>query len=938
MSLLLCVMFFFSGAAGLLFETLWFRVAGLTLGNSLWASNIVLASFMAGLAVGNAIAARPGRLLRRPLGLYAVAEGVVGVIGVAIVFLLPALSPTLGRLFTHFVAQGWMVNLLRLSVAFSLMLVPATAMGLTLPLLAKTLTRFDDNFGRVLGRLYGWNTLGAMAGALGGELWLIGALGLKSAALVAGALNLMAAVAALILERRMKAGVTAAPAVAARALPLTPRAWRLLAAAFLAGATLLALEIVWFRFLQLFVFGTSFIFAAMLAVILLGIGAGGAIAARWLGRDPRAHRFAPLIALAAGLAVEVCYAVFDPHIDGLVFTTGNVGGALSLFLRLMLPTCLLSGVLFTLLGAAQREECREAAEAAGKLTLANTLGAMTGALLAGFVLLPRLGLERTLFASMLAYGLIAALATIVPAAAQAARHRRAVLVSAFAVFAVFAVGGALFPFGLMRGHFVPLVFERYKAGDPQLLEVREGLTETVIYLRNSFRGHPLYERLMTNGYSMSATTFRGRRYMSLYAYWALAVNPSARKALLISYGIGTTAKALTDSRQLESIDVVDISRDILALGPLAFPGTRPPLSDPRVRVHVEDGRFFLQTTEERFDLITAEPPPLRGAGITNLYSREYFQLAHDRLREGGVLTYWLPVAQLWLSETRAIIRGFCDAFPDCSLWSGAGLQWMLAGTRGLHGPVPEEQFTAQWRDPLVAPELAAVGLEQPEALGATFLADATTLEERTRGVPPLDDDHPGRISGQYPSDQNGDPTYRSWMQPGTLRQHFESSAFIRDVWPRALSLRTAASFAPQAVLDDLSGWGHFNPIEALHGVLTLSSLHTLPLLLMGTDPAVQQIAVPLYEAGARDAGLEFEMGARAMSEHDYEAAAQHLALVTEGPRTVHAHLLRTLAFELLGRQADARESLNAAAFRPLSATDTYSVNWLAKSLDRAGRD
>jgi len=935
LALLLCVMFFFSGAAGLLFETLWFRVAGLTLGNSLWASDIVLASFMAGLAVGNAIAARPRRMLRHPLRLYAVAEAAVGVVGVAIVFLLPALSPALGRLFMHFLGQGWLMNLLRLSFAFSLMLVPAAAMGLSLPLVAEALTRFDVNFGRVLGRLYGCNTLGAMAGELGGELWFVGWVGLRATALVAGALNLAVAAAALMLARRLPGSVSREPAVPSSAPPLTPRAWRLLAAAFLAGATLLALEIVWFRFLQLFVYGTSFIFAAMLAVILLGIGAGGVVGAWWLGRAPRAHRFAPPIALGAGLAVEVCYAVFDPHVDGLVFTTGNVAGALSLFLRLMLPTSVLSGVLFTLLGAAQREECREAAEAAGKLTLANTLGAMAGALLAGFVLLPRLGVERTLFASMLTYGLIGALPAIAPPPAQPARYWRPVVVGAFALF---AAGAALFPFGLMRRHFVPLVIERYKSGDPQQLEMREGLTETVIYLRNSFRGHPLYERLMTNGYSMSATTFRGRRYMSLYAYWALAVNPGARRALLISYGIGTTASALTDARQLESIDVVDTSRDILELGSLAFPGKRPPLSDPRVRVHVEDGRFFLQTTDQKFDLITAEPPPLRGAGITNLYSREYFQLVHDRLREGGVVTYWLPVNQLWLAETQAIIRGFCDAFADCSLWSGAGLQWMLAGTRGLHGPVPEEQFTAQWRDPIVAPELVALGFEQPEALGATFLADAATLEERTRGVPPLDDDHPGRMSLRYPRDQHGDPIYRSWMQPGALRQHFESSAFIRDIWPRALSLRTALSFAPQAILDDLSVGGHFNPIEALHGVLTLSALHTLPLLLMGTEPAVQQIALPLYETGARDAGLEFEMGAHAMSERDYERAAQHLAAVTEGPRTVQAALLRTLAFELLGRQSDARQSLDAAASRPLSATDAYSVNWLAQSLERAERE
>jgi hypothetical protein len=338
-----------------------------------------------------------------------------------------------------------------------------------------------------------------------------------------------------------------------------------------------------------------------------------------------------------------------------------------------------------------------------------------------------------------------------------------------AALALFALGSALYPFGLLRRHFVPLVVERFKSAEPQLLEMREGLTETVMYLRTSFRGQPLHHRLMTNGHSMSATTFRGRRYMKLYVYWALAVNPNARKALLISYGIGTTAKALTDARQLESIDVVDISRDILELGSLAFPGTLPPLDDPRVRVHVEDGRFFLQTTDERFDLITAEPPPLRGAGITSLYSREYFQLVRDRLRDGGVATYWLPANQLWLSETKAIMRGFCDAFPDCSLWNGAGLQWMLAGTRGAHGPVPEEQFSAQWRDPVVAPELADLGFEAPESLGATFLADSVTLAEWTRGAPPLDDDHPGRILVRYPPGENGDPIYRSWMDPRAVR-------------------------------------------------------------------------------------------------------------------------------------------------------------------------
>jgi hypothetical protein len=232
------------------------------------------------------------------------------------------LSPTLGRIFTHILAQTWLVNILRLTVAFLLMLLPATAMGLSLPLLAKTLARSDVNFGRVLGRLYGWNTLGGVAGTLCSEMWLIRWLGLRGTALAAGTLNLVAAALALFLFRRAGGSATAARE-APRARRGSAGSRRLLTAAFLAGATLLALEVVWFRFLQFFVYGTSFIFAMMLATVLLGIGAGGVVAARWLGRDPQAYRFAPPIALAAGVAVELSYISFKPQVGGVAYTTAS---------------------------------------------------------------------------------------------------------------------------------------------------------------------------------------------------------------------------------------------------------------------------------------------------------------------------------------------------------------------------------------------------------------------------------------------------------------------------------------------------------------------------------------------------------------------------------------------------------------------------------------
>lgn len=305
--------------------------------------------------------------------------------------------------------------------------------------------------------------------------------------------------------------------------------------------------------------------------------------------------------------------------------------------------------------------------------------------------------------------------------------------------------------------------------------MREGTTEAAFYLQKDLFGEARYHRLVTNGFSMSATVYRAKRYMRLFAYAPLALRPSSERALLISYGIGVTAKALTESESLQLIDVVDISRNIVDLSRQVRIFAEPhPLTDTRVRVHIEDGRFFLQTTDERYDLITAEPPPPKNAGIVNLYTREYFQLLHDRLAPQGIATYWLPVYQLDEREAKSVTRAFCLAFSDCSLWTGAGLEWMLMGTRGLEGPVP---LVRAWRE--LGTGLATIGVERPEQLGTLFLADAAFLETWTENAPPLEDDHPHRIRAglRYRSEDGGpDPeVYRRLMRAEATRERFRRS-------------------------------------------------------------------------------------------------------------------------------------------------------------------
>ncbi|MET0552691.1 MAG: spermidine synthase [Vicinamibacteria bacterium] len=910
------LVFFLSGCAALMFEALWFRLATLAFGSSVWASSLVLASFMGGLALGNAWAGARGAALRRPLRMYALLELAIGVGGVALVLALPALAGLLAPLFRPFLDQPVLLNVLRAAIAFASMLVPATAMGATLPIVVKELRRHDPNFGRNLGRLYGWNTLGGVAGALGVELVLIGPLGLRGSALTAAALNLVAAGLALAGDRARPVedeAPRASPSVGSRA-----RVRGLLAAGALSGAILLALEVVWFRFVLLFAFGTSRNFAIMLAVVLAGIGLGALAASGWLGRRPQDHALAPLVALLSATACTLAYRGF--RLPG----TGPFPGNVVLdSLWLMLPTCLLSGVLFTFLGRALQEELGDETRAAARLTLANTLGGMAGALAGGFVLLPTLGMEASFFVLAAGYGLVALCAARQPQG----RVRWALWVAGAAA----ALSTALFPFGLMRDRFLPFV--RQRVGGGRVLAVREGRTETIQYLANEVPAQPTEYRLVTNSISMSGTNYVGRRYMRLFVTWALAVNPRAERALLISYGVGTTAKALTDSARLRSIDVVDTSREILDLAPLPFPPpATSPLEDPRVEVHVEDGRFFLQTTPRTFDLITAEPPPLKAAGVVNLYSREYFQLIRGRLAPGGVTTYWLPVYQLLPAETASVVRAFCGVFEDCTLWTASGLEWMLAGTNRAGAPSAGE-FGEQWKDPVVGLQLRADGFESPEQLGACFLGDAGQLAPFAATAPALVDDRPRLMSAEVAVSVN--PVYADMMAPAAARRRFAQSAVIARLWPEAIRAGTDAWFGPQELMNGLLLQVYGGPpvprLLYLRDALADPALVTLPLWVQGFAPAQ---TADLGSAG--DAPAEGARGAlqaaQAMARRDYADAERRFTLLMERhPDRRDIAPLRVLAALLGGAPERARSYAARAVEREGSEPGVWE--WLEDLLD-----
>jgi len=865
--------FFLSGVAALIFETLWFRQAGLAFGNSVWASALVVSSYMAGLAVGNGLAARYGRRLENPIVVYAGLELAIGVSGMALVLLLPSFTNVFASLLRPFFETTALLQPARFLIAFGVLLAPAIAMGATLPVLVRAVGGGERSFGQVLGLLYGINTLGAVVGAITSEFVWIPLVGIIGSGLVAAGFNVAAAALALAIAGRARA---ARPTEDERAESGTrPIGWKalpLLLASFGSGGILLALEVVWFRILTLLLPNLPEVFAWLLAVVLCGIALGGLLASIWLRFHPGAANYVSAVALFSG-AVTVASYVATPAIADHFGAPNPIDSSLifKLSIPLMFGVSLFSGVLFPLLGQRLRKELASDVRSAGLLTLANTAGATLGPLAAGFILLPRIGMERSIHLLALAYGVVAIL-TIPREALRPWSLRKSVIVGAFALFA-FAI--VQFPFGLMANFYQRSIIERFQSGE-KLLQVREGPLQTTAYTRWDYLGQPEYYRLVTDSYSMSSSGLTGRRYMSLYTYIPLALHPGASDALLISFGVGTTARSLTDTEEFDHIDFVDISRDVLDMSKLRFTPEENPLNDPRVEVHIEDGRYFLNTTDRRYDLITAEPPPPEVAGVVNLYTQEYFELVRSRLKEGGLVSYWLPLISYELEEAKSTVKGFCAAFPDCTLWDGAPYNWTLVGSRNAV-PVTEDAIRRQWRSPRASPELQLTGIENAELLASLFIADADYLAEWTRDSLPLVDNWPSRAP--RPEGPRQPMTYFGEMMqlPGT-RERFEQSEFIRGIWPEAFIRKSLPYFDLQETANiQLYEFGRLQSMGRIHHILTRTDLATLPLWMLGTHHIWQRIAESLEgEAGAATDEVEYQLGLGALANREYARAAELL--------------------------------------------------------------
>lgn len=883
MTIILSFIFFLSGASALILEALWFHLSGINLGNSVWASSLVLSSFMAGLALGNGLVIFFEHKIKSPIRLYAFLEIVITVTGFALVLILPKLTFPFVPLFRTFSEHPLIAQSLRFLISFFLLLIPTTAMGVTLPILVKALYHKMTNFGRVLGILYGWNTMGAVFGVLTCEIFLLDWLGITGSGLVAACLNLSAAMTALWISRKKFGNSVSIESKDPFGIPdISLTMVRFLTASFFAGFTLLALEVIWFRFMMLFFNAYTLNFAIMLATILAGIGLGSLLVSKWFQLQSNAQKYLTPILLINGILIVLLYRYFGFVLNKFVIANNPLSVAfVSLFL--MFPISFFSGIIFTMLGKGLHEELNAEAQATGLLTLANTIGGVFGSLGATLFIIPNLGIEKSFLLSVLIYGIVSLLFFDKNQSWRFARK----IPSHYATLVIFLIILSLFPFGLMNRHFLSFATKEYIKNGEKRVAVKEGLIETIQYFQKDIINEPYYYRLVTNSNPMATTQLWFKRYAKLFVYLPVALIPNPKSAALICFGSGSTAKALTDTKSLENIEIVDISRDIVEMSDIVFNDPKEnPIYDPRVNIHIEDGRFFLLTTKHKFDIVTAEPPPPCYHKIVNLYTQEYFQLIYDSLTEGGIVTYWLPVDQLSVKTTKSILKGFCNVFKNCSLWAGAEFEWVMMGIKNQQGQVDEKDFIRQWNDPVVGPEMRALGFESAEQFGSIFIADGRRLQNWISDSLPLTDNYPHRLSSYTVTGKKELPVYFKFMNHNLSRDSFYKSELISNIWPNSLRNKAEKYFAVRDTINFnlLLGTMEIPIVGNLHQCINNPLLKNYILWALDSDVFAQQIISNFMEKPeeSTDAATMYKhLAAGAAQKRDYLMAEQYLRLALE---------------------------------------------------------
>jgi spermidine synthase len=726
--------FFLSGVAGLAYEVIWIRQLSLIFGTTSFAVSTVLASFMGGLALGSFLFGRLADRLKSPLRLYAWLELAIGIYCLLVPLLLRAATHVYVLTAGSFGGSFYMMSLVRFLLCALVLILPTTFMGATLPVLSRYVVRRMERLGEGFGGLYGINTLGAVVGCFAAGYLLIGWIGVSATTAVAVALNIVVAAIAFLLSRR-EGFSTPAPAPPPES-PGRPkrRALSLAHAMILAGVGVsgfasLTYEVAWTRLLSLILGSSVYAFTAMLTTFLLGIALGSVIVSRLADRvrDP----------VAAFVVAQACVVVsvlsISPLFDrlpvlflilfgkmGHSFVTFEMAQFLLCVLVMFLPT-LFIGTTVPLAVKAFTGRIEEVGRSVGTVYASNTIGAILGSFFAGFALLPLVGTQKTIaVAAGLNLAVAVALFLLLPRPRRAARA--AISAAAAVLFFVAVLQAHTWDrYMLNTGFFDSPRYALHQVSEKgfrdfvRSYDIRYYEEETYANVAVSYESENLF--LQINGRTEASTTADMSNQI-LVAQIPMLVHPDPREVLVVGLGSGITLGSVL-THPVDRAECVEISPAVVRAAAFFREWHDDVTKNPKAEIILDDARNYLLASRRKYDIIVSEPSKPWISGVSNLFTREFYEICRKRLKPGGILCQWFHYYSMNPEDFRITLRTFLGVFPYAQIWNADNNVFLLGSEEPIRIDVQrmEERMTIR----KVAADLGRIEKKNPYVLLGNFL-------------------------------------------------------------------------------------------------------------------------------------------------------------------------------------------------------------------------
>ena len=736
------ILYALSGFISLAYQITWFRIFVDWFGSTNLTFALVLCNFIGGLGCGALLSQRITQWLtvhsgiNNKLRLYGLIEILVGT--TALLTIAAEYIPA--NLWGHFPyhlqdgiwVQAKSYQIAQVATATACVFIPCLLMGITFPLLCEAYQSTSQSK-RFPAALYAWNTFGACSGILICQFILILSIGHKPTFWLMAGSNIILGFYFWLSKKvptgpKLKKSIPAiAPTPQAANATSSRSRSALIICAVLSGLLAGALEGDMFKrigFIILLNPGATMSFISFWAVL------GIFLASTIVQQSKRVQFIHIKIAYCLAALYYIAVWRYCDELTYLLSTWPTQGESHHFPVNLsqlfiytgiyVLPPYFLISLLLPYVCNHLQSSGKHLGLAYGLNTVSFCLGIIAFTLIAPYL---------NIFYSLKLFLVFLVLSTIALVCIYEYRDVKTWQIIVFPVF--FAIACISTPRTFDQNFFTPLMW-------PHSIPAK-GLKSNAAHTTYILNLPTKNTKLFFGRLSMSGTSPPSQKYMRLMAHFPLLAHPHPEKALLICFGVGNTASAIAAHNSITRIDAVDLNINVFKTAPELAVHHGFVHLDPRLRMINDDGRNFLNLSNETYDLITSEPPPPMAAGVYRLYAREYYQQVLDHLSTNGLMTQWLPLGQMPDKAIELAMRTFVHTFPYSLLFEGAGHHMILLGSPS---PIHLEHLTKRFYESAsVTADLAKIGISNPSALSARVLHNSTDLRRQIPSGPLLSDQH-----------------------------------------------------------------------------------------------------------------------------------------------------------------------------------------------------